>query len=130
MLYQGIIKRFIGLTLVIGLAGLALALLMPGLAVANPATPNGSYLVTSNSDAVITTCAGGPNDCSLRGAVQRANTSAGGDTISFSPSVTAVVLNSSIVVTGDNVNLYGNGLEGDAAENDGCFCGLVRGFQQ
>jgi hypothetical protein len=37
---------------------------------AGPAAPNTIYLVTSSSDAAITTCAGGVNDCSLRGAVQ------------------------------------------------------------
>lgn len=118
MVFQGMIKHFIGL------AGLALALLMPGQVLANPATPDGTYLVTSSSDAAITTCAGGANDCSLRGAVQRANASAGGDTISFSPSVTVVVLNSSIVVTGGAIHLTGNGPEATRLKTAGAFAAL------
>jgi len=88
--------------------------------------PDNIYLVTSSADTVITTCAGGANDCTLRGAVQLANASSGGDTINFSPSVTAVTLNQPITVTGSSILINGNGSEvGTALRTNGNFAALV-----
>ncbi len=78
---------------------------------AQPAAPNNVYLVTSSSNNAITTCAGGVNDCSLRGAVQLANASAGADTINFSPAVTSISLSSPITLTDDGITIHGNGQE-------------------
>ncbi len=103
----------------------ALAMSASPVARAQPATPHTTYLVTSSSNAAITTCAGAPNDCSLRGAVQLANASAGVDTIYISPTVTAINLSSPITLTGGGIYLYGNGQEATSLKTTGNFPALV-----
>lgn len=93
---------------------------------AQTAAPNNLYLVTSSADTAIKTCAGGVNDCSLRGAVELANASPGNDTINFSPSVSAVTLNQPITVTGGNILINGNGSEAiTTLYTNGNFAALV-----
>lgn len=92
---------------------------------AQPAAPHSTYLVTSSSNAALTTCAGAPNDCSLRGAVQLANASGGADTINVDPSVTAISLNSPITLTGGSISLSGNGQEVTSLKTNGNFPALV-----
>ncbi len=86
-------------------------LFSPPSAAATPAVPNTIFWVTSSSNNAITTCAGAANDCSLRGAVQLANASAGVDTIYISTSVTSIILSSPITLTGGSITIQGNGSE-------------------
>lgn len=78
---------------------------------AKPAAPENVYLVTSNSDAAITTCTGAPGDCSLRGALLLANVSVGSDVITISPTITSITLNTTLSLLGNSISISGNGQE-------------------
>ncbi len=54
-----------------------------GTIINNDVTSGSALVVDTISDANLTACTTNPNDCSLRGAINRANAAAGADTISF-----------------------------------------------
>jgi parallel beta-helix repeat protein len=94
---------------------------------AYPAATPLNLLVTSDSDLSITTCAGAPNDCSLRGAVQVANAAGAGTssvTIHFSPTVSSIILNSTLTLIYTGTHIIGNGAEATALYVGGNFPGV------
>ena len=120
------IRKLLTLTCISGVCLMALLLLLATQsAAATPTTPQSTLLVTSNSNNTITTCAGAPNDCSLRGAVQLANGSLVGASIYFSPTITSISLSSPITLTHNLIYIYGNGSEVTHIKTSGNFPALV-----
>ncbi len=119
-------RKLLTLTCISSVFIMALLLwLAPQSATATPAKPQLILLVTSSSNNMITTCAGAPNDCSLRGAVEIANGSLVGATIIFSPTVTTISISSPITLTHDYIYILGNGSEVTHLRTSGNFPALV-----
>ena len=78
-----------------------------------PTTPAGGllYFVNTTSDVVVTNaCANGLANCSLRGAIQAANSHPGEDGIEFSLPAGAVInLTSALPAISDSVSIFGPG---------------------
>lgn len=70
---------------------------------------NGTYVVDRSDDTIVTACTAAANDCTLRGAVQNANASAGGDTITFAAGVNVTLTSGWIDLTGGSITIQGNG---------------------
>lgn len=90
----------------LGLAATVVLVLALGV---RPAHAGTTFTVDRTDDTAVSTCdAATSNDCSLRGAISRANNTAGADTIDFAPGVTTLTLtisnfqNNSAVYENDN----------------------------
>ena len=70
---------------------------------------NNTYVVDRSDDGVATACTAAANDCTLRGAVQNANASAGSDTITFASGVNVTLTAGWIDLTSGGITIQGNG---------------------
>jgi hypothetical protein len=73
---------------------------------ASPARASTTFTVDRDDDSAASACTSASDDCSLRGAISKANTTAGADSIDFASGITTVTL--TIAGTGDNNNASGD----------------------
>jgi hypothetical protein len=112
-------RSFTRLLLVLGLLAAALArpldppqplsAAVPARTPQEPAAPSLALVVDRDNDTNTTACTAADNDCSLRGAINRINAEGGsGHTITFSPSITQVVVVSPLPIITTTMGIFGN----------------------
>lgn len=74
------------------LVGLVLVAVVGSLGGAAAARPDAVIIVDRGDDAAVSACTSSPNDCTLRGAIEYANTHGTGNVIRFDPAVQEVLL--------------------------------------
>ena len=78
-----------------------------------------TYVVDRADDAEVSVCSSAPNDCTLRGAINRANSNAGSDSISFAANVGNIGLTETLPDIVDTAGLNVNGAGGIRTEIKG-----------
>ncbi len=83
-------------------------------------TVSPNFVVDTNSDADIEVCSTAPNDCSLRGAINLANTFAGADTITFADDYTITLAGSSLPDVTTEMTISGTGAANTIVQASTC----------